>query len=213
MSNYYSCPLMNAQTLEFRFKGNRSYVQGPDIFNSVSKVAYSNDLGYISRLKFNFPLRSNAKFIEGNALEQFSNDRFCATGMLTNINNSRCPFALLPLADSWVRDRYYYDEEEITNALAINEDSKSATLLSSTRYSLMEEIVASIKFINNTLCLPDSKKWLFTGISLKSPIPESRLNLPLKVVLRQLIANSFSRNEVFLGVDHLGTVDFTLGEP
>lgn len=199
--------------LDFKFKESRSYVHGTDIFNSVSKVARANDLGYVSSLKFNFLLRSNAIFIEGNAMEKFSNDRFCATGILTDINNSRCPFALLPLADSRVRDRYEYDEEEITNALAINEDSKSATLLSSTRYSLIEEVVASIKFVNNTFCLPESKKWLFTGISLKSQMPASRLDLPLRVVRRQIIANRFSKNEVFLGLNHLGTVDFTLGQP
>ena len=197
--------------LSFKFKGERSYVQGPDIFNAVSKCASIASFGYISRMRLDKLLATNALLLIGDAIAYYSKDSFCGTGTLVCPCKGTRQFALLPLIGSIIEEKYDYDEEEIFDLASIAESDRSCSIVSATRYSLIEEAVALTKLLNNNLFPPeDSKKWLFVGIVTNAELSHFRGDSELQIFCKKLIANRFSKNDILLGSAHLGTINFAV---
>lgn len=198
--------------LQFKFKGSRNYVQGPDIFNAISQEFQARSGGWIKQLRFGSLLKNNAKLLIGSDLLNYNKKILSATGVASAYGEKGIPFSLLPLDNSLIFERYEYNEQEIIDKLSFCEEDKSIELAAQTPYSLIEEAVAAVKELNNQLATPPpDRKWLFTGINLNKKLPPNRSGLALKTICRQIIANRFSRNELYMDSHLLGVIEFTLG--
>ena len=199
--------------LQFQFKGNRNYVQGTDIYSKINKVVSEDEGSYLARLRFIDLLKSNAMF--SCAVDEDSQNTSevypCAIGEICLKTGHAKLFKVVPDTNSRISGRSEYPEHQITSKLII--DRKVACLTDLTGFSLIEEAVASIKHLSNIIVPPKSGKWLFAGIQLNELMPVSRnYGQALKVAQRQIVANRFSRNDVYLGDKVLATIEFSVGE-
>ena len=197
--------------LEFKFKGSRNYVQGPDIFNAISQEFEAQSSCWIKQIRFNSLLKNHAKLLIGSDVQNYGKEILAASGVATAVSNTDFPFALLPLNSASIHERYDYNEQEVIDNLSLNRQDKSIDLVAKTSYSLIEEAVAAVKELNKRLIPPPANnKWLFTGIKLHKRLPDRRSSETLQIIRRQIIASRFSRNELYLDSKYFGLVEFTL---
>tara|TARA_B100000073_G_scaffold346133_1_gene356801 strand:- start:2761 stop:3381 length:621 start_codon:yes stop_codon:yes gene_type:complete len=199
-------------SLQFQFKGHRNYVQGTDIYSKINQVILKDTDCHLAKLKFIELLRFNAIFLwDQDGLGLTDKISPCATGEIYLKTGCTQSFKIVPDTHSKISDRSDYQEDQITSKLSI--DQKHVFLNDLTGFSLIEEVVASIKHFSNLIVPPKTGKWLFAGIQLKESMPASRdYGQALKVVQRQIVANRFSKNDFYLGDKAYGTIEFTIGE-
>ena len=198
---------------QFKLKGLRNYVQGPDIFNTLSQEFFAGSGRWIKQLKFSSLLKTSAKLLTGIDLQKHNKEIFVATGIAAADGDQDLPFALLPLENTSIEERYDYNEQQIIDELVFSSDDKLIELSAQTSFSVIEEAVAAVKELNNQLTPPlANKKWLFTGINLNDRLPADREEgVVLQITRSQIIANRFSKNVLYLNSQCFGVINFTLG--
>jgi hypothetical protein len=199
--------------LRFQFKGDRSYVHGTDIYSKLNEVALKDEGAYLARLKIVNMLKSNAilSWALANDSQTASETCLCAIGEVHLKTGKSKLFQIFPDANSKIIDRHEYPEGVIISKLIV--DCKVASLKDLTGFTLIEEAVASIKNLSNIIAPPKTGKWLFAGLQLKEQMPAMRnYGQVLKVMQRQMIANRFSRNDIYLDDRMYGTIEFSVGD-
>ena len=197
--------------LNFSFKGDRDYIQGTDMYTKIHKILVVEEGFTLVKLRFTGLLRSNAKLVWNTGGDMPVGDPIhCATGEFIEHNGRTRTFAVIPIPQSSIHHRYSYHEENIISKVVL--EDRSALIDELTEFSLIEELVASIKYLSNVITPPKSGKWLFAGIQQRGSMPLSRHEgQTLKVIQRQIVANRFSRNEALLDGKVLSTIEFSVG--
>ncbi len=149
---------MKKENLEFCFKGNRTYIQGSDIFDAiVSKLASNFNLDKIENIKY-----SAHKMLKKNAfvliLEKFNPNDYKKINSVITFKNSEKKYYVVVIEDSReIECSVEYSEEIVRSTSAIIdkkiefknelEDSLTEIIVSMNKYYLQESVTKDGKWM------------------------------------------------------------------
>ncbi len=155
----------------FCYKGDRDYVHGSDIYNSVTKYLeekYSTGIGR-SDLSIH---RLSIHNMVGQVLENSGQAVPTESSVVFQFEVSGRVLALFMLeTDAVVQCRYEYDEDSVTQLSRVEHDHHSISVRNQTPYTPIEIIIALNKKLMQTVFAAENGKWLFTRLSLKRRLP------------------------------------------
>lgn len=193
-------------SIEFGFKGERNYIQGPDLVNGV--LSHFSE-AMIENMKFSIHGFINTPYCTLSVYEtdpkshtvQFRGSLSC---------NGRKLWVEITAQDqlSGTGNRSLYDEGAITSQCNI--EDKQVSLIGSSPYSFIETIVSMKKFLLTKLFPPGSSKWIFTAIDLNE-YRDLRENLSIKLLHN--FQNKLVKSEVLSGDIRVGIIYFSLVKP
>jgi hypothetical protein len=198
---------METFLLDLKFKGDRKYIQGPDIYNKVLEYLYNKnhtikniDLSFHKIAKRNL----QGRLFTGNA----SIDVVSAVSVLKFKNKLNEPFIIhLSETDTEITDRYEYNERQITEPAVLNVNDKSISLSSETPYTNIEKIVSLNKALLNNL-LPDPGKWYFTKLTVDRDI-NKEVSAKTKLVLTKNIGSKLTKTQILFDEIEKGYLYFS----
>jgi len=197
---------MQSKNVEFQFKGSRSYVQGPDIFNVMISGYQTEELRAIRFSVHGFVSTSVCKLVESiNKADCDSQENVKA----------RCQFeyqgemhyqVLVDQSDYKVTgQRVEYDEDQVVALM--NVDGEEILLNSESPFTFIETIVSMNKYHLKSLFPDDDGKWIFTRIDLVGNF-EDRSNL--RLVFKRNMNFRLTKSEVLVNNKKVGDIYFSL---
>jgi hypothetical protein len=194
-----------AVALGLGFKGERTYIQGGDIYNAIAAtVSDADPTAFVEHLVFREFARRDCDLVR----EKPGNDAVLIAQGRSRSNDGRHPF--------WVTEsqrdavgRRPFDEDSITDAAV----SAGSEIWSQQRsaYTPIEEIIALTKRLAYELTPEVEGKWVFGQIDLDGPLPTAYGKLV--IVQKNLIAGRFSVNEITMDETVIGNIRFITGAP
>jgi len=158
---------METISLNFKFKGSRTYVHGTDIFNLISKEIKKKGYGQIDNINVSFHsiiknqvncfLFNDEEEVEANITTD-SLFKFKCKGLNYKV--------ILEESQNKVRERYEYPDQDIISSCSIDRDEKTIDLLNYAKFSNIEKIVAMNKALLETVLNDAAGKWYFTKLKL-----------------------------------------------
>lgn len=191
--------------LALGYKGQRTYLQGGDIFNAINTWASSayGPTAFISRLSFRQIARTACVVTtQAPAGSNVGNGQVMVSGV-------EVPFWLVETVEP-IQDRYPYDEEAVVAALQVDVQAREAVLPVVTATPI-EEVIAVTKRLNNEVAPLTNGKWLFGQLHLEQPL--TRDGRSLRIAMRSLLANRFSVNDIYYDDELIGNIRFVVGQP
>tara|TARA_R110001606_G_C15403445_1_gene653647 strand:+ start:11521 stop:12117 length:597 start_codon:yes stop_codon:yes gene_type:complete len=187
---------------ELKFKGNRDYVQGPDLFDAVSFDLASLGNGYVKDLTFRSFTRQQCQILT-DGLEEHGRNVICA-GLWKFSNDNRTIRYWVVETAAPVSVRQPFKEEKIIENVEIVDGVIVGPYVSD--FSVIENIVAFTKKYHNKILPLDNGTWVFGQIVLdeKLPCQCTRINIENY----QNIKNRFSRNRIILDGNLVGEIRF-----
>jgi hypothetical protein len=148
---------MLEQQLELKFKGERKYLQGPDIFNETLAWLGSRK-GEVKDIDFTFHRLAahQLKVVSGAALEGAEPVAVCAyttDGVRERVH--------LVETEQTVTGRYPYPEDEIVSSMELDLAGRKGLLHGEAAYSDIEVWVAMTKALHYKVFPHLKGKWLF----------------------------------------------------
>ena len=200
---------MTKESLSFTFKGERKYVQGPDIIDAVIPLVINNFGNEVKQLRYvaHKMLYTNADvFFDEvphsnlNSLLQFNHENRI---LYASIVENRVP----------IKRSVEFDEKEIQNLCIIGEGQIRMEGRVDTKFSLSEVIVSMNKFFlqNNR----EAKgKWIVTKIEYDSIdlINEYMNAEKLTLILLKNLNNKLTKSAICFDTKKIGHVYFSLIE-
>lgn len=181
--------------ISLRFKGKRTYLQGPDIYNALLElVPMEFPIDFSIHKMTTYQLEAYILPYPGLTIKDFAG--------LLHLGNSK-KIGVME-TDIPVDERYSYDEESII-ACSDYEPGK-ITLTTQTNYSFVENIVAMNKAMLTKEIPEQDIKWLFTQLRLEA-YPKDDALLTLKLAGR--IGTRFVSSRILSGEDVIGELNFT----
>lgn len=173
--------------LEFCFKGNRTYVQGPDILDAVLKILETNfDSNQICDIKYSAHdmLLANARLV---ITDKFNNDDYKKINSIVTfkIDNKKY-YAVVTESDKKIVCSNAYSEETVRNGSII--DGSKITFKNVLDDSISELIVSMNKYFLQKTVREDTK-WIVTKIEYKNFMD---LNAVKEKSLRLTLTNNFN---------------------
>lgn len=196
-----------SRSLELRFKGSRTYLQGGDIYNSINNIApelSGQTDAYLSKIVF----RRFARYGCEVWMEQsFDTNNLVAIGLITNGKGDYIKIWVVE-TNRPVKTRYEFNEKDIVGLAHIH--GNQITLKQKTAYTPIEEVIALTKVLNYAL-IPDVQgKWLFCQLDLSQPFLQERKSLD--IIYRSAIAHKFAVHDIFQDGFLAGEIRFITGE-
>ncbi|AXQ49176.1 hypothetical protein ACLPJF_07910 [Pseudomonas vlassakiae] len=202
---------MERYPLDIGFKGERNYIQGPDMLNQAMQIIQINRLGEIRDIEF-FIQRMTSQHLQLE-IEQAEASRSSSPDDVAvikfTIGEERL-FARLTTAPGAPQARVPYDESLVTRHCQINTVDRSIRLAEdSSGHSSIEKLVSMNKALHLALLeKPDDTQWVFCRWdSAGWPLPED-LN-HAEVVLKQTLGSRLTRADVMLNECQLGQIYFS----
>jgi hypothetical protein len=197
--------MLYQKEITFKFKGNRDYVHGTDIFDKVLKNIrfFLNNYPTKINASFHSLLKSNGILRIYNYKEAIDRENLSA---LFSIQADAASFLItITSFNSAITSSYHYDEADVLYKSAIDNDSIKMIVKSS--YTYIEQIVAMTKQLHLTI-YPDAKKnWLFTKIEVIDLIdPTSYLNRELAIKAVKNFHYKLTQNAIFLNDNLIGNI-------
>lgn len=185
--------------LKLCFKGDRNYVQGPDIVSALLKEMESRLITNID-LKFNGIASTQLDLVDGDTNEQakvnirwFENGQERIYQLIENGKPIDC--------------RFEYDEEQIIQRTKLDLDSQSIVLQQPTGYTLCENFVAMNKFLLQSLFPDVQGKWYFTRLEQNGLVIENAL---ITVKLIKNFNFRLVKSDVLVENIVIGSIYFTM---
>lgn len=188
---------MSTNELLFRFKGDRNYIHGSDIFDDLEQWLKKQGK-YIQELSFR-------SFSDKHLACVFSEpaDEIKAEGKALDSEGKQTLFWLIETSQPVV-ERYPFDEDAITSHAQIT--GKTIEASATDTYSVIEQVIALTKALNYSLTPDIDGKWVFGQLRLKETLPEEAQHF----VIRQktLLGGRFSTQEIKLDDRVVGDIRF-----
>ena len=185
--------------LSFCFKGNRGYVQGPDIVTAVLNQFSAKEIVDLD-FKFNGIASTNLDLIEGCTAEHAKvNIRLTVDGEPKSLQ--------LIESGQAIECRYEFDEEQIVECCNLDMAAQSVELRNPTTYTFYENFVAMNKHLLQNLYPEEKGKWYFTRLEQKYPIDDNAL------ITVRLIKNfnfRLTKSDILISNEVVGSVYFTM---
>lgn len=187
------------------FKGNRNYLHGSDIYNSIDKIAKERFDGWVSSITFRSIAKNQLELVWEKPLDK---NNVCVTGKITDKVLVKHDFWLVD-TNSSIQNRYEFNEKLITDSSLVNLEKREVQLSYHTQYTPVEEIIALTKQLNYTITPVVLGKWLFSQLDITERLNN---NGNFKILMRSLLAGKFSINEIYISDKLVGTIRFVVGE-
>ena len=195
-----------AYPLDLRFKGERNYVQGPDILVSImARLGATYEGQKLSDIDIVFHRMARC----GLALVAAPlNSASMAVQFSCRINGERRKFGLIENGRE-ITVRQPYREEEIVAATEIAVEERSASCRGALPYADIERWVAMVKALHLAVYPELAGKWLFVRgkFSELEPIPHTALH---QVLLEANFNNKLTRSAVLIDGRRVGDIFFSL---
>ena len=200
-------PTSSKTDLHIPFKGERTYLQGGDLFDAAFEVAAANFESAVSDFEISFHDMSTSGVTMVLEAEDIDSNTAQARGNFT-IDGERFPYFLVsngvPAAG-----RVPFPEEELVEKLTFDFDEQCAVLSEPSPYTPMETWVSMIKALHQRLIDDRDGKWIFVRAKIKGYDPKaSPKNYCVKLATR--LGHKLTRNEVWLDGEQKGEVFFSL---
>ncbi len=198
---------MNDETaaLGLGFKGERTYIQGGDIYNAIATaIAIADPTTFVEHLAFRQFARRDCDL---TWVKPDDGAVLIAQGRSRSKDGPR-PFWVIQSQRDAV-GRRPFDEDSITDAAV----SAGNEIWSQQRsaYTPIEEIIALTKRLAYELTPEVDGKWVFGQIDLEGPLPTAYEKIA--IVQKNLIAGRFSVNEITIDETEVGNIRFITGAP
>lgn len=201
---------MTCTPIELPFRGQRTYLQGADLYNSVTSILFAG-----------FPHMCEARLsVNYHALLLRQPDLLIGRGEMTAERLSpefRGEFimgtgedavhALLMESDRPVPNRIECHENDLVSSALIDHEGRHAVLESPAFGTAAEVVVALNKKLHQTLLPHITAKWIFVRLVLTRPLP-SEPPRHTKVRLLGVMGDRMTRSEVFINHQPVGSVYF-----
>lgn len=176
--------------LNFNFKGERNYIQGPDVYNALIPLIDQDncknfDLSFHQIMTQNILLTNEVpKKLEDLyfmcKFQQSSIER-----QIYGIKNTK----------SKPTQRYPYPEEQILENAKIDFNHHTIALNKATNFSFMEEIIALNKFLLQAIIQKETPgKWYFSKLQTKRILKRS---YPLTIQFKSNFNSLLVKSEIF----------------
>jgi len=200
---------MKKYELKFCFKGSRTYVQGPDIFDAVlDKLKEDFDLSKLIKIKYaaHNMLHNNANLYVVN---DFKKDNFeIINSIITFTSKDKKYHAVVSQNKRQISCKVEYSEEIVRTQSEIN--SNIITFENILDDSLTELIVSMNKFYLQETVTKDGK-WIVTQFEYNNLINYFNIrNKALKLELISNFNNKLTKSQVFVDNNLVGYLYFSL---
>lgn len=147
-----------------RFKGDRTYIQGPDLFNAVQVAleGATGGAGWVRRASMRSMASGPVKLVavqESASIGAFT----CTSGSTTS------EWGIAPDASAQPLEREEYDEDLVLRRTAIG--SESAQFQGDLPFSVMEVITSVAKGLHQAIMPLEGARWIWVGVDLPRPLP------------------------------------------
>jgi len=193
--------------IDFKYKGERDYIQGPDMFNTLMDTSKSTAI--YSNIHFtihDFVRTARCQLYVTDNNESLDTLDDIAVRCQLDIDAITHWLAIAPLAnDNTIKERYAYDESEIISLCDMLDDGIVLSQLSP--FSFIETIVAMNKHMHQQLFPEVAGKWIFTRIDLPFSC-DARENLALR--LRHNMNYRLTKSDIEFNGKKIGDIFFSL---
>jgi hypothetical protein len=192
--------------LNFKFKGNRNYVHGTDIYTKVlqhlsKEFTISNiDLSFHKVVKNNL----TAEFVPAGYV---SSNKTTPASIFKFASSKETYIVYLFETNEEVTENYEYNEDEVVSASVFNEDEKSILLNSSSSYINIEKVVALNKRLLENL-LTDPGKWFFTRITIDKDLNQQQPEI-ITLKLVKNIGSKITKTLILFDDEEQGYIYFS----
>jgi hypothetical protein len=204
---------MRTVELEFRFKGDRTYVHGTDMYNAMlGELLTSYPAITISPLRFTVhrPATLQCHLLVGEPGETLAKPASAVTELTTHVAEGRISAWLFEV-DAPVTERYPYDEDRV-ETVCICHDS-SIAIHQDSGYTPIETAVAMTKLLHRRLYPPDMGKWLFTRLELQRPLAGADTSRFAIHFLEDLGRGRLTKSKIQVGSERIGQIYFSARRP
>ncbi len=185
--------------LSFNLKGSRDYIQGPDVYNELSKILQDKKLSYFE-LSFHKIMKNNI-LLSG---QKPKDDKELYFLCRYKENSELKELYGLKDEDSKPSKSVPYEEELIINKAEFKEEEKSIILHEQSKFSMMEEIIALNKYlVQKTIQKQRQGKWYFAKFTSSCLLPQRAY--PIKIQLKTNFNFLLSKSEITIYKDSLAT--------
>lgn len=197
--------------MDIPFRGRRDYLHGTDIYEFMMNLNAGGRRDGPVQLQFHTLLRRQGELLVGveemaswrKRPEYRGEGRFRIDGAFQQV--------ILVETEQPVNRRKECNEAEVTAEGEIDVVSRSGVLRARSTGSMVERVV----FLNKQLhakVLPEvTGQWLFAKIELNRPLPKAS-ECELKLVLRQVLGNRFTKAEIFIDDVSYGFIIFSTNQ-
>ena len=156
-------------SLNFKYKGSRTYLHGTDIFNEANKLLREeHSLETINYFDMLIPkIVKNNLDIEIYKIKKIKKNTDAAVS-ITFKENEDSYVCFLKETNRIVEKRDEYPEHDIIKKSKLNTDDKTIHLTNDSGFSNIENIVAMNKALLQAIYPTFKRKWLFTRLQLRS---------------------------------------------
>lgn len=194
---------MKKYSLEFCFKGSRTYVHGTDIFNKLVELLNKEIKSEKIDLSFHGVAKTNIDLL----VEKPENDELLkfAIKFTDNSGNKNVLYAVENGVG--IECRYEYQEEDICKLSNLDLENQKVLLNKDSSYTFVENSVALNKYLLENLFPNANGKWYFTRFQLNK-IPENIY--PLRLELKSNFNFKLTKTEIIIGEESVGFIYFSL---
>jgi len=188
-------------SLSFKFKGNRNYVQGPDMLNEKKNRVDFNEATQIALTIYEM-LQTNADLHRLDGNESIPKE---AVAVLRVKKGEKQETYVIVQNNNFISDRYPYDESIFGKICSMSDQTIS--LNEKAPYSFIETVVAMFKKLLQTIYPTLEGKWLFTHIELNS---FKEVSEDLKITHTHNLGDKLMKANISHGQESLGHIQFVL---
>lgn len=193
--------------LELEYKGNRSYLHGSDLYMQINEWAAGQyeSTAYVRHLAFRNMAQHQCMLV----LEPpDASDHVIAKAVVMTKDGDKKIWLIE--SEQAVTGRYDYDEESLVEKATLDVGGDTITLDQRIGFSVIEEIIALTKQLNNTLDPLEKGKWLFAQLDIDRPLKENCFQISIK--RQQHIKGKFSVNTIMIDGNTNGKIRFIVGD-
>lgn len=190
--------------LSLSYKGERAYIQGPDLYNAVSQKlgVFFEGEAWVKRIVFRGFSSSGCRVYFGEGYDS----NLVRANVFVSIGDQTHQGVIIETGQD-VLDRNKYDESRVCKNTVIN--GKSATQTAESGLTAIENIVAITKLLHNTLYPIDGEgKWIFAQLDLVQPL-QGKDSL-YTVDIKQSIGGRMTVSEIRVGNVYFGKIRFAV---
>lgn len=195
--------------LQFCFKGDRDYIHGTDMFQSICTELVKTGLN-ISQESVDMSIhaiaRSNPILCDDQGMHV---DDHVLVNFYLGSGDGQHRFVLVK-GDGTVDCRYAYDELQFTRPAVMNVQQSSITLEQVFQGTLIEKVVALTKAIHQHLFAGQEGKWYFTRVKFSHPFFYTAAPSVLQIVFRKNFNYKLTMSDIYVDHQKAGSVYFSL---
>lgn len=196
-------------TLNLKFKGQRNYIQGGDIFNAINDLASQitdHKGAFVSNLAFRRFAKNDCDLYLDHPGD---NKSYVARGNIADSQGGVRQRFFVFESDRVPAGRYDFDEDAIVKHALL--EGQKVILQGRTAYTPIEEAIALTKAFHYKVFPAPAGKWVFGQLDLVRPFSLTRRSL--WIGLEAAKAQRFTVSKIFEDDEFAGDIRFIVGEP